>query len=80
MTAEEVLATFLKQHRKYSAFKRNLDLEDRTVVDFTICIDMAFTWAYTPEGAVYWSDMQVKWFDMCEHFELDYETIDLSKI
>lgn len=83
MTNEQVLATFLKEHRKYSAFKKytqipNLYTTLRCVEARNVLI-MTFNWSSTKEGYDYWRKCDTKWTNLVDKFNIQGK-INLDKL
>jgi len=81
LTNEEVFIAFLKNRRKYSAFKRNCinhyssfksydrqQQSSKFTVD-TVIIE-AFIWSATKEGYWYWEKQSMDWQKLVSHFNL----------
>lgn len=74
MTNEQIFRMFLKKHRKYASFKRQLDTEyispttARQVAKYAV--DNSFIWDESEEGFEYWSEMDSKWTTMCRDLNI----------
>lgn len=75
LTNEQILTIFLKKHRKYSAFMRNLNCIGKFPI--RTAIDKALFWDITEEGWCYWDDLEDKWVALCDKFNLKGD-IDFS--
>lgn len=71
LSNEEILTIFLKQHRKYAAFKRNVKYntsrifnEEKPEVEGVLI--STFDWLSTKEGASEWEKLDTKWQTMCK--------------
>lgn len=80
MTNEQVLATFLKKHRKYASFKRQtIDDNMSRTAPVRNCTAYGFSLIESEEGRVFWLDLLKEWKGLVTHFKLEGE-IDLTKI
>lgn len=69
MSDKDLFIAFLKKHKALTAFKRNLKQDrDKILTDWLIIctnperyIGSAFHWGTTPEGTMYWYDLNEKW-------------------
>ncbi len=70
MEKKEMLFTFLKKHRAYRKYIRNLKLIRQTPTSVDEYTDLtepkglliqAFKWVETPEGFKYWNDLESEW-------------------
>lgn len=82
MTNEEVFIIFLKEHRKFSSFKRQFrfNLEEAPTTDWSVQEAIhGITWGTSTEGVDYWVILDVKWRKVCQQFNLtgsvNYRTI-----
>lgn len=82
MTNEQVLATFLKEHRKFTAFKRYWFRPFNQRINIVNAIIRLQDWQTTKEGRAYWTQLSSKWVRVCEHFNLQgtFTFEELSKI
>lgn len=83
LTNEEILAIFLKEHRKYASFKRQYDsfytYEDSSAVKVQTAIDQNFSWERTEEGHAFWDTLNSKWRLLVNKLKLT-GTIDLDNL
>lgn len=77
LSNEEIFAQFLKQHRKFSAFKRYVDTYFSAPVRFALF--ETIIWRDTTEGEAYWSNLDNQWVKLVNHFNLQ-GTIERSKL
>lgn len=80
MTNIEILRLFLKKHRKYASYKRQLqhDAVSRRG-GITSAITRAFIASESKEGVVFWNQMSMKWIKLCKDFNIEGE-LDLTEI
>lgn len=80
MTNEQIFASFLKKHRKYTSFKKQV-IHDTVSSDAELsnCICSGFSLSNSKEGADFWLMLDVKWEKLVEDFGLQ-GGIDLTKI
>lgn len=82
LTNEQVLALFLKQHRKYAAFKRYLNnhnlhtnalriYPNTNIPKVQLGLRTAFIWLLTKEDHQFWEDLHKEWVKLCEDFNLE---------
>lgn len=73
---EEILTLFLKQHRKYAAFKRNVkyntsDMFNDKEPDVGRAISSTFCWESAKEGINKWRVISYKWRNMCKDLNIE---------
>lgn len=81
MTNEQIFVRFLKEKRKYSSFKRQMD-PTRPYFNCSPMfrpIDRGLVWLHTEEGHDYWKNLHKEWKELYDHFNLE-GVIDLRKI
>lgn len=76
---EQILATFLKEYRKYTAFKRYLIAPVPTNEHIKHVLTDFTTWSETKEGYTYWDNLDQKWRKLVKHFNIK-GTINLKKL
>lgn len=80
MTNEQILAVFLKQHRKYASFTRQVvDDNISKTANVKSCLVTGFIVRESQEGRDFWCNLNNKWDEMVEFFELEGR-IDLTNI
>lgn len=90
MTNEEIIITFLKEHRKFTTAKVNFlrgfsrsSWNYRTVKKGTSKVEEGvgnlFLWGNSEEGYAYWNKLNTKWIQLCRDFNLT-GTVDLESI
>lgn len=65
-TTTQLFKVFLKEHRAYASFKRQIDWEDNSIKNLVtsmgaVSIDEALHWSNTEEGATYWHKLHKQW-------------------
>lgn len=78
LTNEEVLTIFLKEHRKFASFKRQL-IPEPYICRVDYCIDIGLHWTQTEEGYAYWEGMEDKFRKLCKDLRITGQ-IDLTKL
>lgn len=84
LTNEAILTMFLKKHRKYTAFIRNVKHHahhpfDRVEMAVMNAISAPFEWINTKEGNNSWGIVNVKWREMCQELNIEGQ-IDVRKL
>lgn len=82
MTNKQILIIFLKKHRKYSSFKRQVVKDDISKNASTRAILLkGFYIEDSEEGPEKWQDLNTKWNKLVNDFNLNpQEVIDLTTI
>lgn len=79
LTNEEMLAIFLKEHRLYSSYKRQVDTTFTRSMDIADILNYSLDWRLTTEGHDKWQTLHHKFQKLCEDLQIT-GTIDLSKL
>lgn len=84
LTNEAIFTMFLKKHRKYAAFKRNLkhstsDFFCETEVSVLRAMSGTFSWEISKEGNAMWRQLNRQWRAMCEDLNIN-GNIDVTKL
>lgn len=66
MKTWEDFLVFLKKHKVYRKYMRNLKNDDITLQEIqrihdSLYLASAFTWRKTPEGHEFWLNLHMKW-------------------
>ena len=71
MTDKKVFKKFLKAHRAFKKYKRNITKLNKFVTydnlqGDTLMISSAFNWSHTKEGSGYWENLDNLWIELVE--------------